>query len=168
VHVTSRSALGGLAIKQLQFSRPAQDLVRCDLLVLLAAELLGVGRIQVLSVRGKRQEERVLGTRRTAERLELAIRGAERVGVDAAAFVGSERRDEDQWISRGRGACRNAQGKCPQGEGQSPVISSHRETPRCRWMRVDTSCGEVLQVVSPRSLVAHCSSSGFTRSLELE
>ena len=41
-----------------------------------------MGRVQELPIRGKGQEERVLGTRRAVEGLEPAVFGAELVGVD--------------------------------------------------------------------------------------
>src|SRR5262249_27433039 len=43
---------------------PADDLVGRDLLVVLPAELVGIGRVQVLPLGGQCQEERVLGARR--------------------------------------------------------------------------------------------------------
>src|SRR5262249_26240626 len=110
---------------------PAEDLVGGDLLVLLAAELLRVDRVQELPVWGQGQEEGVLGTRRATEGLELAVPGTKLVGVDGAALAWGERRDEDDWVGCGSGAGRGTQGEGSQGEGNSPAVCGHRETPQC-------------------------------------
>src|SRR5262245_54532480 len=91
-------------------------------------------RVEVLLVRGKSQEERVLGARRAVDRLEAPIIGIELVGVDAALVTRRKRRHEDVWVGRcrevrhgdrGEGGQReseNSLGLCHKGNSKSTVI----------------------------------------------